>query len=281
MGKIAHAFIMPSGMVLNLLRRWRAALALGALAACANVEPGAHPPMPVRFLLSFDDGPAPSTVRVLDTLAANPVQPGIKAIFFVQTRAPQAGGSEAGRELMRRSHGEGHLLAVHSGTARGHVSHISMSREELEDSLRHACEDIAAIAGAVPRLVRPPFWYYSDQALASYATLHLAMLMTDINARDGQVRGVNLVFLKRPLIRAQLERLAHEWRQRRLPVVDGATPIVVTFHDVNEETAARMAEYLQLLVQGAAELGLDVDARPFYDRRDDLERVALLRAHRL
>ena len=258
-----------------------AALALVALAACASVEPGANPPMPVRFLLSFDDGPAPSTERVLDTLAANPVQPGIKAIFFVQTRAPQAGGSEAGRELMRRSHDEGHLLAVHTGTARGHISHISMSREELEDSLRQAREDIAAIAGVMPRLVRPPFWYYSDQALASYSNTHLEMLLTDINARDGQVRGVNLVFLKRPLIRAQLERLAQEWRQRRLPIVDGATPIVVTFHDVNAETAERLSEYLQLLVQGSKDLGVTVDARPFYDRRDDLERVAILRARRL
>jgi peptidoglycan-N-acetylglucosamine deacetylase len=89
------------------------------------------------------------------------------------------------------------------------------------------------------------------------------------------------VFVKGPLIRAQLERLAQEWRQRRLPIVDGATPIVVTFHDVNEETAARLSEYLQLLVQGSEDLGLTVDARPFYDRRDDLERVAILRARRL
>lgn len=265
-------------MVIDLARRWIGALALGALSACTTVEPGVHPPMPVRFLLSFDDGPAPSTVRVLETLAANAVQPGIKAIFFVQTRAPQAGGSEAGRELMRRSHAEGHLLAVHTGTASGHVSHISMSRDELEDSLRQAREDIAAIAGAMPRLVRPPFWYYSDEALASYANMHLAMLLTDINARDGQVRGINLVFVKGPLIRVQLKRIAEEWRQRRLPVLEGATPIVVTMHDVNEDTAQRLPEYLRLLVEESDALGLTVDSRPFYNRRDDLERAAILRA---
>ncbi|HKU47661.1 MAG TPA: polysaccharide deacetylase family protein, partial [Burkholderiales bacterium] len=66
-------------------RPFLAAAALAALAACAGVE---TPPAPVRFLLTFDDGPAPSTAQVLQTLAANPVQPGIKAVFFVQTRAP-------------------------------------------------------------------------------------------------------------------------------------------------------------------------------------------------
>src|SRR5262245_43655397 len=128
--------------------------ATAALAACATTDPAPPPTTPIRFLLSFDDGPAPSTGRVLATLAENPVQPGIKAIFFVQTRAPDAGGSEAGRELMRLCHAEGHVLAVHTGTVRGHVSHIHMSREDLEESLRHAREDIAAIAGETPRLVR-------------------------------------------------------------------------------------------------------------------------------
>jgi peptidoglycan/xylan/chitin deacetylase (PgdA/CDA1 family) len=258
-----------------------AAAGFAALAGCAPLEPAAPPATapaaPIRFLLSFDDGPAPSTAKVLDALAANPVQPGVKAIFFVQTGVA---GIE-GREMMRRTHAEGHLLAVHTGTARGHVSHMALSREELEASLRQAQADIADIAGAAPRFVRPPFWFYDDEALASYARVDLAMLLTDVNALDGQVLGVNLVPAKRMIIRAQLERIKQAWRQGALPVLDGATPIVATFHDVNTGTAATLADYLQLLVEESRALGLTLAGRPFYDRRADLERAAEVRARRL
>ena len=249
-----------------------AAAALAALAAGA----AADSPAPVRFLISFDDGPAPSTARVLDTLAANPVQPGIKAMFFVQTRVAD------GSPLMRRTHAEGHLLAVHTGTEQGHVSHMALSTEELERSLAQAKADIATQSGgAVPRFVRPPFWFYDEATLASYARAGLAMLLTDINARDGTVLGINLVPGKRTLVRAQLERIKQQWLDRALPALDGATPVIATFHDVNTGTADNLAQYLRMLVEESRAAGLALGERPFFDRREALERAAGLRARRL
>jgi peptidoglycan/xylan/chitin deacetylase (PgdA/CDA1 family) len=253
-----------------------AAAVLAALTACAGVDPAPSAP-PVRFLLTFDDGPAPSTAQVLETLAANPVQPGIKAVFFVQTRAPQAGGDEAGRALMRRSHAEGHLLAVHTGTEYGHVSHMTLPPEELERSLAQAKADIAGIAAAAPRLVRPPYWNYNPDTLQAYEAAGLSMLLTDLNPRDGAVYGLNLVPGKRALMRLQLGRI----KQEELPVVDGAAPIVVTFHDVNTSTARDLGEYLRALVEDARALGLKLAQPPFFTRREDLERAALARARRL
>lgn len=244
------------------------------------MDPRPAPATGARFLLTFDDGPAPETALVLDTLAANPVQAGIKSIFFVQTRAPQAGGGEAGRALMRRSHGERHLLAVHTGTPDGHVSHMALSAQELEDSLAQAKADIAAITAAAPRLVRPPYWSYDPDTLAAYERAGLSMLLTDVNARDGVIRGVNLVPARRSVIRFQLQRLARELQEGRLPVVDGAAPLVVTFHDANTQTASQLVEYLRFLVEDARELGLKLAQPPFYDRREDVERAALLRAAR-
>jgi peptidoglycan/xylan/chitin deacetylase (PgdA/CDA1 family) len=255
-------------------RPFLAAAALAALAACAGVE--TPPSVPVRFLLTFDDGPAPSTAQVLRTLAANPVQPGIKAVFFVQTRAPEAGGGELGQTLMRRTQAEGHVLAVHTGTPHGHVSHVAHPPEELEQSLAQAKADIAAVAGAPPRLVRPPYWSYDANTLAAYERAGLAMLLTDLNARDGVVYGVNLVPAKRTLLRFQLDRMKH-----RLQPVDGAAPVVVTFHDVNPTTAEELADYLRFLVEDARALGIELAQPPFYDRREDLERAAVLRAPRL
>jgi peptidoglycan-N-acetylglucosamine deacetylase len=257
-----------------MLKRILAAAALAMLAAGAGAEPGA--PAPIRFLLSFDDGPAPSTARVLQTLAANAVQAGIKAMFFVQTRIGD------GAQLMRRTHAEGHLLAVHTGTEQGHVSHMALSTEELERSLAQAKADIAAQSdGAVPRFVRPPFWFYDESTLASYARVELAMLLTDITARDGMVLGINLVPARRTMIRAQLERIKQQWQAGALPALDGATPIVATFHDVNSGTADRLEEYLGMLVDEARAAGLALGERPFFDRREALERAAGLRARRL
>jgi peptidoglycan/xylan/chitin deacetylase (PgdA/CDA1 family) len=250
------------------------------LAGCAAPRGDGQPQAPIRFLLTFDDGPAtwsffdkPSTVRVLETLADNPVQPGIKAIFFVQTRAWNAGGSDDGRALLRREHAEGHLLAVHTGTRGSHESHLHLPSDVLEQSLADAKADIAAIAGREPRLVRPPFWDYDESTLAAYERARLDMLLTDLAARDGVVWGVNFSLRKRENLRAQLARLG-----RDLPVLEGVTPVVVTFHDVNSHTARSLAEYLQILVSEARALGVAVAAKPFYDSRDELERAARLRA---
>jgi peptidoglycan/xylan/chitin deacetylase (PgdA/CDA1 family) len=267
------------------MRRALLAALLGLAAGCSSLpEPGA-PAQPIRFLLTFDDGPAtwslldkPSTVRVLETLADNPVQRGIKAVFFVQTRAWNAGGSEAGRGLLRREHEEGHLLAVHTGTRGSHESHVHLADEALEQSLADAKADIAAITGEVPRLVRPPFWAYDERTLAAYGDAGLAMLLTDLSARDGVVWGVNFSLRKRSNLAAQLAELKQRLAGGRLPVLDGAVPVVATFHDVNSHTARNLAEYLRILVEEARAQGLEVADKPFYDERAELARAALLRA---
>src|SRR5471032_816003 len=127
---------------------------------------------PIRFLLTFDDGPSASsfwnpTDTVLDSLAQNPVQPNIKAVFFVQTGAPRAGDSDIGRRVMHREHAEGQILGFHTAT-HFHTNHRSLSPEDLEKSLTQGSADIAAITGAPPTLVRPPFWNYDKRTFAAY-----------------------------------------------------------------------------------------------------------------
>ncbi len=268
------------------MRRWRLAALLCLAAGCSSLPEPAPPELPVRFLLTFDDGPAtwalfderPSTVRVLETLAGNPVQPGIKAVFFVQTRAWNAGGSEAGRALLQREHQEGHLLAVHTGTRGSHESHLHLTSDALEQSLADAKADLVAITGQAPRLVRPPFWAYDDATLAAYERAGLDMLLTDLSARDGVVWGFNVSLRKRSNLSGQLARVKQEAALGRLPALDGAVPVVATFHDVNSHTARNLAEYLRILVEEAQAQGLSLAPKPFYDSRDDLERAARLRA---
>ncbi|HEY8877869.1 MAG TPA: polysaccharide deacetylase family protein, partial [Roseateles sp.] len=116
-------------------------LALAAFALLGGCRSAAHRAAanpdtpPLRFLLTFDDGPsirsAPNpTEQVLGTLARNPVQPGIKAIFFVQTRAANGGGTPEGRALMQRELALGHVLGFHTATP-GHSNHLGMPSEQL------------------------------------------------------------------------------------------------------------------------------------------------------
>ncbi|MGC3547125.1 polysaccharide deacetylase family protein, partial [Pseudomonas aeruginosa] len=58
---------------------------------------------PIRFLLTFDDGPSASgynnpTRSVMADLAKNPELPGIKAVFFLQTEASRSGGNPRGHK---------------------------------------------------------------------------------------------------------------------------------------------------------------------------------------
>jgi len=236
---------------------------------------------PIRFLLTFDDGPSASSfwnpsTQVLDALADNPVQPGIKAVFFVQTRAPRAGNSDIGRSVMHREQHEGHVLGFHTAT-HWHTNHRSLSPEELERSLVDGSADIAAIAGAAPVLVRPPFWSYDRRTFAAYQQHGMHVLLTDLSANDGKVWGITASPRRRINLIRQLSEVRERIAAGELPAVDGVIPVVVTFHDLNRYTARHAREYLEILMDAARVTGVKTDAKPFYDERSALERAAMAR----
>lgn len=239
---------------------------------------------PIRFLLTFDDGPSASgfynpTQSILDDLADNPLQSGIKAVFFVQTRASRAGGSELGGKIMGREQAEGHVLGLHTATP-GHTNHRSLSPQELEQSLTNGNADIAAITGAAPTLVRPPFWNYDKRTFAVYQRHGLHVLLTDLSANDGKIWGYNFSLRRRSNMLRQLSEVRERIAAGELPTVDAAIPVVVTFHDLNRYTSRHMQEYLQILLDSARETGLNTAAKPFYDDRSALQRAAMARTVR-
>jgi peptidoglycan/xylan/chitin deacetylase (PgdA/CDA1 family) len=260
---------------------------LVAIAGCQSPSPGTQPaalsaPHAARFALTFDDGPSLSapyntTTVILDTLARNSQQPQIKAVFFVQTRSPSAGGSPRGQELLHREVSDGHLLALHSGSARGHKNHRWLPPAELDQSLSDGIEDLRALTGRAPTLVRPPYWSYDERTQQVYAAHGLTMLLTDISARDGKIWGWHISLRRRSHFRSKLEEVRKAIEQDRLPIVDGVVPVVVTFHDTNDFTASHMQEYLDILVEESRRVGLPLVDKPFYDDAETLERVARLR----
>ncbi len=237
---------------------------------------------PIRFLLSFDDGPASSspngsTESILRDLADNPLQPGIKAVFFLQTRAEGAGGSVLGRQLMQREFEQGHVLAFHTATPH-HSNHRYLDPAALEQSLSDGASDIRAVTGAVPDLVRPPYWSFDQRTFAAYQAHGMHILLTDLSANDGKIWGVNFSLRRRSSMLHQLDTAREQIEAGKMPVEDGVIPVVVTFHDINSFTARHMQEYLQILVDSAHELNLPLASKPFYDDRAQLERAALARS---
>jgi peptidoglycan/xylan/chitin deacetylase (PgdA/CDA1 family) len=236
---------------------------------------GALAQAPVRFLLTFDDGPAAAvndnpTVQVLEVLAKRR----IKAVFFNQTRAWNGGGTEMGRFLIRRQQAEDHVVALHSATAL-HSNHRFMNREQLDRNLQTGVDDLRAETGVAPKLVRPPFWAYDADTLASYHAHGLQMLLTDLNANDGKIYGINFSLHKRSNMLTHLAETRKRWAAGAMPSADGYTPVVVTFHDVNTYTARHIEEYLDILLDVARELNVPLADQPFYTNRDELERAAL------
>lgn len=267
--------------MIKLLHTTFTALIICCLSSACFAETQTATPAPLRFLVTFDDGPSAlrfnnTTEQVLEVLASNNVEPGIKAIFFTQTRASNAGASVIGRQLMQREFEEGHLLAFHTATAH-HSNHRFLSEAEFEQSLVDGTGDLTAVTGVAPLLVRPPFWNYDLRTFTAYQQHGLHMLLTDLSANDGKIWGVNFNFHKHSNLLKQLTAVRADWLAGKLPVVDGCTPIVVTFHDVNSYTANHVEVYLQILLQVAGELNMPVATPAFYHDRSALERAALAR----
>jgi peptidoglycan/xylan/chitin deacetylase (PgdA/CDA1 family) len=255
-----------------------------SLLCCAAAVAVADPLPPVRFLLTFDDGPslwsASPTTRIRDQLAHNPVMPGVKALFFVQAVHKDHGGSDAGRRMMRETCAEGHVLGLHSGSTLGHIPHPRFSPTELAESLRAGNLAIEEQCPGHVRFVRPPDWIYNDATLAAYQEAHLSMLQADISANDGKIYGWNISLRRRSHIRSGLEKVAQARLAGQLPEVDGVLPVIVALHDTNTYTAEHMTEYLQILSEESAAAALPLASEPFYTDPQSLSRAAQVRAEK-
>ena len=251
---------------------------------CTAVGAMAEPLPPVRFLLTFDDGPSlwtdSPTVAILKQLAHNPVMPGVKALFFVQAVHKGHGGSDAGRRMMHDTCAQDHVLGLHSGSPRGHIPHPQFSPAELAESLTVGNAAIEQQCPGAVQFVRPPDWVYNDATLAAYQVAHIEMLQADISVNDGKIYGWSISLRRRSHLRNGLEKVAQARLAGLLPVVDGVIPVIVAFHDTNRYTAEHMTEYLQILAEESAGLDLPLSDKPFYADGPSLTRAAHVRAQK-
>lgn len=258
-------------------------LTVALLGGCQSAATAPAEPLvqSCRFLLTFDDGPSTlreynPTLEILKQLESNDVQPGIKALFFVQTRNTTGGGTRLGRAILRYEYTSGNVLGLHSGTARGHIRHTKMAPDELARSLQDGRDDLRAITGHEPAFIRPTYWGYSDRTRSIYAEHDFKMLLTDVNNRDGIF--IHNMYGRRERIRNELLRARRAVERNELPQLNGTVPLIVTLHDTNLLTAMQLTDFLHMLVEEARAVGLPLADKPFYDNAADIIAAAALRA---
>lgn len=127
--------------------------------------------------LTFDDGPTPGTLRILEILR----EYGVRATFF------QIGEQAASRpDLARAVHAEGHEIGNHSHT---HRMLALKSPSAISDEFERAQEAIGAATGQTPAYLRAPFgvrWFGFRNA---QERLNLTGVMWTVIGRDWKLPG--------------------------------------------------------------------------------------------
>ncbi|WP_084143903.1 polysaccharide deacetylase family protein [Methylocapsa acidiphila] len=178
-----------------------------------------------EVILTFDDGPAPPTAKILDALASECV----KATFFLVGR-----NAAAMPALVRRAVAEGHTIGHHTFSHPGAtLRRLSdqAARAEIEKGV--AADEIAAYgaAGAVPRT---PFFRFPGFA-------DTPALIEWLSARNIAVFGADLwasdwtPMTPEAQLALVLDRLEKDGRG------------IVLFHDTKQQTALMMPAFLREL----------------------------------
>lgn len=169
--------------------------------------------------LTFDDGPAASTGRLLDILKAKRV----KATFFML--GIQAEKSPA---LVARVAEEGHVIGNHSYS---HKNLKKMTAEEATADLDKCSDILFGITGKRPTLMRPPGGNYDDMVVGCAKSRELRIINWSVDTRDWESKNRDAI-------------LATAFQEGAYGVQDGA---IVLMHDVHPTTIDAVEEMIDRL----------------------------------
>lgn len=212
--------------------------------------------------MTFDDGPRPWTMDLLDALKERE----IKATFFVVGSAVATYP-----EVVQRMVTEGHEIANHTWS---HPSNMARKPERLVRRELQACHDIIVqTTGVTPRLFRPPGGSFTQsQSRWIYDEWDYVNVMWSVDPLDWKRPGAEVI--KRRVVEGAHEGaiiLAHDLHQptvRAMPAtLDALLAEGYTFLRVSELLALDRPE-AQLMVFPAevhakgAELRIDAEEKP-------------------
>jgi peptidoglycan/xylan/chitin deacetylase (PgdA/CDA1 family) len=165
--------------------------------------------------LTFDDGPGPSTGKLLDLLR----QRRAKATFFVVGRQ-----AERRPALVRRMAREGHEIGNHTYS---HPRLTGLPEHEILEELTGTQEIIERITGRAPRTMRPPYGDSDERVAAVAEFAGLAQILWTGSTRDWELRD------RKAIARKALSLVRRD--------------AVILMHDTVPETVKAMPEILGAL----------------------------------
>ena len=185
----------------------------------ADIRRGnAADPSKPMIALTFDDGPAGHTERLLDILEKNSAN----ATFFV------AGYFLDGREsTLKRITDGGHDIGGHSWS---HTDLTKQSAADVANEFIRTREKIYSATGVDSRLVRPPYGAHSEQVRSIAAGLGIVMINWNIDTEDWRTRNADAVY----------ESVVNNAR-------DGA---IILCHDIHGSTVDGMERAIPKLIEG-------------------------------
>ena len=141
----------------------------------------AESPPPRRVAFTFDDGPGPHTMRLLDALAERDIQ----VTFFVL-------GQQVRRypEIAARMVADGHEIAFHGYD---HRSFTRLTPAQMIDQIERSRAIIYEATGVEPTLFRPPYGAQNAAVRAVSAELGLPINLWSVDTRDWERRNVTAI----------------------------------------------------------------------------------------
>lgn len=195
----------------------RAASSAPALVSYANFPEN-------TVLLTFDDGPASSTSKVLDTLKESH----IKGLFFLVG----ANITPARKSLMQRMIQEGHMLGNHGYH---HVNMTKISGKEQIDALQKTNDCIASFQPKV-HYFRPPGGWRNDVLKRSVTGLDMQIMMWNIDPQDWKKNSDGARPNEKTLVKRVLDGLAQSGNKG-----------IVLLHDIHKTTADHLCALIHAL----------------------------------
>ena len=168
-----------------------------------------------RVALTFDDGPGPQTMDVLEELEREHAV----ATFFVM-------GSHAAEDpdTVKALYAAGMQIGNHTWT---HPQLARLSASKQLSELKRTQDEIASIIGVRPRFYRPPYWSWNYLTTREAAELGMIGTMFSVDTGDWKRPGTDAI-IKAALAAKDGDVIAfHDAGGDRTQTVDSIAPIIV------------------------------------------------------
>lgn len=142
------------------------------------LERGIDPNKPM-IALTFDDGPQPETIKVLEILEKYSA----RATFFILGK--NIAGNE---EILKRAAEGGHQLGAHSWS---HPNLNEISESAVRSQMTRTMDRIFEITGQQVRIMRPPYGASNRISRRPLAELGLPLILWSVDSLDWKTRSAS------------------------------------------------------------------------------------------